>query len=589
MRQLAAWSFTTFALAASCTHDVDTHSATRVGSSEDAALATRVDDYLRRWEAFGFSGAVLVGRTEGVLLRAGYGHADRGRGQEVTPETVFDIGSVSKQFTAAAILRLVELGRLRVEDTLGAVLTDVPEDKDKISIHHLLTHTSGVGDFGKEADLESRDELLTKWLAHPLFAEPGSTYDYSNLGYSVLAGIVEIVSGMPFERFLHEELFEPAGMESTGFSWEGPGRWTDRSVALGYGGFTNPCGGEDSRHRPDGWRLRGAGNVLSTLDDLWRWDQALFDGRVLSPRSLSRLTQAHTVAEASFLSYGYGWRLQETPRQTRVVWHSGLDGAFSSMYRRYVDEDLVVLFLSNYSIDGTPVRDILIRPAREGALGNLLFGGTLDLPPRPSAPAMDGERLGSWQGPDRSRFRLEQGTSGPRLRAESQSALDVIYPPADEEALERAARASKRAQEAARALLDGDLEGAARVAGPIDPFGYSRRDLAAVLQSWREREAKLGALQRVEAIASGWVRRGPRDRLVTHIRLHYEHKVFDEHFLWYADDEVYSIPCAPEATSLPLRALDDQRLLGFDPVSRGIWTISLDETSRTLNLSAWRR
>lgn len=538
-------------------------------------LAVMLDSYLGRWEPFGFSAAVLVAREGKVVLEAGYGLADRGAGTPLTADTLLDIGSVSKQFTATAIMKLADRGDLRVEDSIAEVLRDVPADKRAITIHHLLTHTSGVSDFGKEAAGETRDALVASWLARPFTAPPGTEYEYSNLGYAVLAAIVEVVSGVPFEDFLHAELFAPADMRRTRLAWESDDRWAGLDVALGYGGFADPCGGEDPRGRPASFRLRGSGSVLSTVGDLLRWETALTGGRILEPDSLRLLSAPHTTAEADFLAYGYGWRIQQTPRGTKVVWHSGLEGAFSAMYRRYEDEDLVLIFLSNRSVDGVPMRNIMARPAREGLLGDLLFGGDVTVPPAGGISTIDPQALGAYAGPDGAAWRLEQDGEALRLRAENQAAADALFSANDPEVAELAGVAGQRARRAAEELRAGDLDAAARLAGPVDPLGYSRRGLAEAADQWRAREARLGPLGEVSVVASTWVRSGPKDRQVSHLRLHYEQGVADEHFLWYAEDETYLVPCAPESTSLPVVVTGPNRLTGFDPIAKTTRTIRL--------------
>jgi hypothetical protein len=295
------------------------------------------------------------------------------------------------------------------------------------------------------------------------------------------------------------------------------------------------------------------------------------------------------VAEATFLSYGYGWRFQESPRRTRVVWHSGLDGAFSALYRRYVDEDLVVIFLSNRSFDGVPARDLLMRPAREGAIGNLLFGGTLAMPPRHATAEPDLPTARAWTGPGGTRWSLERGELGLRLRVEDQAGLKALFPPADDDGGARSAAATRRAEVVTRALLSGDLAAAAAAAGPVDPLGYSGRDLATARGQWTARERELGPLRAIDVVASAWVRYGPPERQVTHLRLRYDRGVIDEHFLWYGEDEAYVIPCAPEATTLPLRALSARTLVGFDPVGGKAWTVTLDPDASTLELAPWER
>ena len=239
------------------------------------SLGARLDDYLTRAAALGFAGAVLVAEDGQVILRKGYGLADRQRGIPITPETVFDIGSITKQFTAAAILKLEEQGRLSVNDPIRYYLDGVPPDKAGITIHHLLTHTAGLRDtFGDDYDVMSRDSLVALVLASDLLWEPGLRYRYSNAGYSLLGAIVEKLSGRPYERFLHDELFEPAGLTQTGYRLPA---WPEERIAHGYrlgldwGSPLDKLWAEDGPY----WNLRANGGLLSTVGDLYRWNDRL--------------------------------------------------------------------------------------------------------------------------------------------------------------------------------------------------------------------------------------------------------------------------------------------------------------------------
>lgn len=311
-------------------------------------LGIELDEFLRRAEAFGFAAAVLVAEDGEVVLRRGYGLADRGRRIPITPETVFDIGSITKQFTAAAILKLEERGQLKVEDPIARYFADVPADKVGITIHHLLTHSSGLRDgFGSDYEVMPRDSLARRALESQLLWLPGTRYRYSNAGYSLLGAIVEKVSGRPYERFLAEELFEPAGLVSTGYLLP---NWSKDRLAHGYRDgedFGTPL---DHRWAEDGpyWNLRANGGLLSTVTDLYRWDRALTRGEVLSAESRAKMFSPHVPEDEEGTShYGYGWAISTTSRDTRLIWHNGGNGYFFADFRRYVDEGRLLVFLTN--------------------------------------------------------------------------------------------------------------------------------------------------------------------------------------------------------------------------------------------------
>ena len=176
------------------------------------ALGATIDTFLTRAAAYGLSGAVVVARDGDVVLRKGYGSADRARGALVTSETPFFIGSLAKQFTAAATLRLAADGRLTLDDTLGAYFPEAPQEKRAITIRQLLAHTSGLpylpsaGLFGRG----SRDSVMQEMLAEPLAFAPGSRYEYSTPGYILLAGVIERASGLTYEQYMRRCSIAPA-------------------------------------------------------------------------------------------------------------------------------------------------------------------------------------------------------------------------------------------------------------------------------------------------------------------------------------------------------------------------------------------
>ncbi|HTQ78447.1 MAG TPA: serine hydrolase domain-containing protein, partial [Thermoanaerobaculia bacterium] len=215
-----------------------------------------LDAYFSKLEAFGYSGSALVAQGGQVVLDKGYGLANREKALPYTNETIFDIASISKQFTAAAIVKLEQEGKLKVEDPISKFFGPVPEDKAPITLHMLLTHTSGMPDVLGTDEYEpvSRQEMIRRALAADLVRPPGKKFWYSNAGYSMLAAVVEIASKEPFEKYLTEHLFKPAGMDHTGF------HVADRErVAHGYTPTGDWGAPYDHPWAPDGpyWNLRG--------------------------------------------------------------------------------------------------------------------------------------------------------------------------------------------------------------------------------------------------------------------------------------------------------------------------------------------
>lgn len=309
-------------------------------------LAKKIDDYLKRSVPFGFSGAVLVAQDDKVVLLNGYGLANRERRILVTVDTVFYIGSITKQFTAAAVLKLEMQGKLRVTDTLDKFFKDVPADKKGITVHQLLTQSSGLGDTeDKYGSPVQKEGQLRRIMEVKLDFEPGKDYSYSNAGYSLLGIIVENVSGQSYEKYLHENLFKPSGMLKTGYRIPA---WEKDKVAHGYSDDVDKGSPLNRPWMEDGpsWAIRGAGGMLSTLGDLYRWHLALEKDDILSAGAKRKIFLPHVKMDSNSF-YGYGWSLQKTPRGTSLIEHNGSDGIFFADFRRYADENVVVIGVTN--------------------------------------------------------------------------------------------------------------------------------------------------------------------------------------------------------------------------------------------------
>lgn len=314
-------------------------------------VSSRIDSYLKGLEAKGFAGAVLVAQGGQVLLEQGYGLADRERKLPVTPDTVFTVGSITKQFTAAAILKLEMQGKLNVQDPIGRFFPGVPEDKAGITLHHLLTHSAGLKENYGESDFEpvTRDELVRRVLAEPLRTKPGEIYHYSNGGYSLLAAIVEIASGDPYEKYLHDALFAPAGMEDTGYNLPG---WDPDRLARGYQDGKD-WGTIVARYQEQGgphWNLLGNGGIHSTVSDMFRWHLNLDAGRILSPEALEKAYTPYIVEfpdDPESTYYGYGWVLFVTSQGNTLITHNGGNGIFFADILRFPYEDAFIMFMTS--------------------------------------------------------------------------------------------------------------------------------------------------------------------------------------------------------------------------------------------------
>ena len=308
-----------------------------------------IENYLSEMGEKGFSGTVLVAKDGKILHKAGYGFSDREGKVNNTTQTVFTTGSITKPFTGTAILKLEMLDLISVNDLMSKYISDVPKDKKDITIHHLLTHSAGFpGSIGRDDDLVSTEQFIKDALSSPLKFTPGSKYRYSNVGYSILAIILEKQSGMTYESFLKKYIFQPAGMESTGYVLS---EGIEKKQATGYdrrgdrwGKLTEKNWGPEG----PGWHLKGNGGILSTVEDMHRFDLALRGNKILSEEAKKKLYARHIEeGEGAGTYYGYGWAIFPTPRNTDLITHNGGNGIFFADFLRYIDENITIVFMTN--------------------------------------------------------------------------------------------------------------------------------------------------------------------------------------------------------------------------------------------------
>jgi CubicO group peptidase (beta-lactamase class C family) len=319
------------------------------GQNPDAKTSTaRVSDYLNRLEAVGFTGSVLVEIDGRKVISRGYGFRNAAAHLKNTPDTVFDIGSITKQFTAAGILKLEMQGKLTTGDKITKYFSGVPADKSGITIHQLLRHAAGLpsvvgGDYEKIGE----DEFIAKVMQAPLKFEPGTQFSYSNVGYSLLAMIIERASGQKYEKFLYCNLWHAAGMETTGYSRPA---FDEVMVATGYkadAAWGKPTGKEWGGDAPY-WHLKGNGGVLSTTEDLYKWHRALLADDILSKQAKQQYYHPPLrPGEDENSYYAYGWAIQRTRRNTVLARHNGTNRIFYADVFRFIDERVAVVFLSN--------------------------------------------------------------------------------------------------------------------------------------------------------------------------------------------------------------------------------------------------
>jgi D-alanyl-D-alanine carboxypeptidase len=295
-------------------------------------------------EAKAFSGSILVAKDGVPVWRESFGAADREWDVANTADTKFRLGSITKQFTATAILQLVEQGKLSVDDPISKYYADAPAAWAKVTIKHLLTHTSGIpsytaipGFFDKEARLpKTPDEIVKLTREKPLEFEPGSKYAYDNTGYILLGYVIEKLSGETYADYVTKHIFAPLGMKDTGYDVTGE---ILRHRASGYQGSK------------DGWKNAdfldmslpyAAGSLYSTTGDLLIWDRALADGKILTPASRAAMFTDYGH------EYGYGWRVDTVAGHDRIGHGGGING-FSTGIARYPKDGVVAIVLANYN------------------------------------------------------------------------------------------------------------------------------------------------------------------------------------------------------------------------------------------------
>ncbi len=300
-------------------------------------------------DSIGFYGNIAVIHKHDTLIRS-FGFLDKTDGIRTNRMTIYDIGSVTKQFTAAAILKLVSNQKLYLSDYIAHYFEDVPEKYADVTIHHLLTHTSGMPTaIGRDEEQISKKEYLKRLWKSEKAKNDGLNYMYSNVGYSLLAMIIEKVSSKSYEQFLIDELLEPSGMTQTGYLLP---KYDDHKIAIGYnesGELGKPYQQNWTSDGPS-WHLKGNGGLLSTVDDMLKWHHSLENFTVLSPEITALLYEKH-IPEDEFESsfYGYGWALFPTPRNTTLVTHNGGNGYFFCDFLRYRKEELTILIFTNFA------------------------------------------------------------------------------------------------------------------------------------------------------------------------------------------------------------------------------------------------
>lgn len=362
--------------------------------------------------------AVTERRTAGVsvamvkngkpVLAKGYGFADLENDVPATTETVYRIGSVTKQFTAAAIMRLMEQGKLSLDDTLQNFLPGYNTQGNRVTVRHLLNHTSGIRSYTSMGPRWGRsmridlvpDSLVAIFAGEPFDFKPGEQWRYNNSGYFLLGMIIEKLSGKTYGQYLQDEFFTPLGLKATIYCDQSP---IIKRRAQGY--EVRPPGGQFINAAPLSMtQPYAAGSLCSTVTDLVAWTQALSGGKVVSPASYALMTTPGTLNDGRPHTYGFGLGVGSLRGHPKVGHNGGINGFVSELHH-YVNDSLITVVLTNTGAPTAPQLEKLI--ARRAL-------GVTDYPSVPIA-ATELERLaGEYAiGPNRLRFVVDSG----RLRA----------------------------------------------------------------------------------------------------------------------------------------------------------------------------
>jgi CubicO group peptidase (beta-lactamase class C family) len=327
--------------------------------------AVDFDRVLRQFASLGFSGVVSVLKDGEAVLSRSYGFSRRDQGVRHTASTRFPIASVTKQFIAAAILRLQMDGELRTSDQVSKYLGKFPGQRGEPTVDELVTHTSGVIHPETSFVSHSGSEFVKKLKTFPRESEPGK-YRYSNGGYSLLAAIIEHASGMTFEDYLQKKLFRPAGMVCAGFTitpetalgYEMDEEWLSEAGSpsffrriFGIGYQPEFC---LARPIPDDWPVRASGGIIATPGDIEAWERTLEKNHVLSVDTTEAMFMPRIPLSTSERAQAYSWTIERTAGGRHAAYNYGDFGGYQSAYIRYLDDRLTLFVATNVSVGRGP-------------------------------------------------------------------------------------------------------------------------------------------------------------------------------------------------------------------------------------------
>lgn len=505
-------------------------SAARLVIRDD--LAAKLDQYLTRMTPFGFSGSVLVAKDDRILSNQAYGMADRANKIPNTIDTLFDTGSIAKQFTSAAIFKLEAMGKLNTTDVIGKYLENVPADKQAVTLDHLLRHRSGVmtSQMIRPSDnFVDRDQRVRQILDAPLNFSPGERYQYNNAGYNLLAAIIEKVSGQSYQQFLYENLFKPAGMTATMFQ---TGRFAvpgaDKKIVA------NLYAGQEENGSPLGrekftWFFTGPGGVLTTPGDFFKWQRALLGDQVLPPSAKKKYYELAEVEGT----------MRDTPRGKVISHGGGTSMGTGASLVRYLDSGVMIGLCINNS--GEEFNGLITR-----AIGKLIFDGEVQMPP--AVITLNADALSRFAGtyllPSGGTLNASVSSGQLRLAAMDAKGLEALF---NTEVTPR----NKKLEERTSAIV------AAYVKGQYEPLlealitrAAPERLSAREQQLWKEWESSYGSFKGSTIIGTT---PEPMGDAAVNVRLEFERGSVITQYVWFPRglDVVRVLDSAPGITFVP--------------------------------------
>jgi CubicO group peptidase (beta-lactamase class C family) len=348
-------------------------------------LANKMDTLVSAYaNQFKFSGVAFVTKGGEVLLQKGYGYKNFARKIPNDPQGIFKIGSITKQFTATVILHLQEQGKLNVQDKLSKYVSDFP-DADRITIEHLLTHTSGIYNYTNDNRFMNNeslkhvelDRMISMMKEKPLDFQPGSKFSYSNSNYILLGHIIQKVSGKQYEQMVREIIFTPLQMSQSGFDFK---NLKDTNKVTGYLAIENNL--QLVAPIVDSSASFAAGAVYSSAGDLYKWHKALYTDKVISKTSLER------AFTPKLNKYGYGW-MADSIKGKRIIRHNGGIFGFTADMLRIPADDVCIIVLCNEAADLSPI---------SRGLTNIIYGLPYEVPQEKKSVQLPEEVLKAYVG-----------------------------------------------------------------------------------------------------------------------------------------------------------------------------------------------